>query len=112
MTQRSPQQRKSIELYCKLLADALNDGGFDMKAVLEVKTVDVPWSQDMVKEVLWRGIQIPMLDKASTTELETDEVDRVYKVLDRHIAQNFGVHVEFPDRFSEADDAMGLHKEK
>ena len=76
-----------------------------MKAVLEVKTVDVPWSQDMVKEVLWRGIQIPMLDKASTTELETDEVDRVYKVLDRHIAQNFGVSVAFPSLDSQINES-------
>ena len=102
---RTDQQRKAIEVYCRLLSEAINDAGFEMKAVLEVKQVDVPWTQDRVKDILWKSLQAPMFpetvnDKgeASTTKLESGEVNKVYEVLDRHIAEHFGVHIPFPDR--------------
>ena len=96
MTQRTLPQNSALHKYFELLADALNDAGYDMKAVLEKKEVDVPWDGEMVKRVLWKGIQIAKFDKESTTKLETDEVNKVYEILDRHISSHFGVHVEFP----------------
>lgn len=98
MTQRTDQQRKAIEVYCRELAEALNDAGYEMKAVLAVKEVDVPWTQERVKDVLWKTIQEAATEdhKTSTTQLDVMEVDRVYSILDRHISSNFGVHVEFP----------------
>jgi hypothetical protein len=100
MTQRTGQQQKSIEVYCRELANALNDAGLEMKEVLAVKQVDVPWTQKTVKEVLWKPLQEIVTDdhKKSTTQLDIMEVDRVYNILDRHIAQHFGVHVEFPSK--------------
>lgn len=93
---RTSQQNRSLHLYCELLANALNDAGYEMKAVLAVKQVDVPWSPERVKEVLWRPIQIAMTGKHSTTELNRVEPGKIYEVLNRHIAQNFGVSVPFP----------------
>jgi len=96
MTNRTIPQNSAIHKYCELLADALNDAGYEMKAVLEVMEVDIPWNRDRVKEVLWRKIQIPMTEKESTTKLTTTEVNDIYEVLDRHISSHFGVHVPFP----------------
>jgi len=93
---RTDQQRKSIEVYCRELAEALNDSGYEMKAVLAVKEVDVPWSQELVKNVLWKPLQKAYLDRSSTTALTTGEVSQVYEILNRHIASNFGVSVAFP----------------
>ena len=107
MTQRTDQQRKAIEVYCRELAEALNDSGFELKAVLKVKQADVPWNQDLVKEILWKSIQQSATisedypeGKKSTTQLDIMEVDRVYSILDRHISSNFGVHIEFPSEES------------
>jgi len=97
---RTSQQNKSLHVYCERLAEALNEGGFEMKAVLEVKAVDVPWNKERVKEVLWRPIQEAMTGKASTTELNTVDPNEIYEVLDRHISSNFGVHVEWPSEES------------
>jgi hypothetical protein len=94
--QRSDKQNGAAHLYFERLAEALNDAGYEMKAVLAVKSVDVPWSKDTVKEVLWRPIQQAMTGKKSTTMLSRGEVGRVYDVLDRHLSENFGVSVEFP----------------
>ena len=94
--QRTLQQNKAIHLYCQLLADALNDAGLDIQHVLTQKQVSIPWSGDRAKELLWREIQRAMFNKESTTELSRSEVSQVYEVLDRHISEKFGVHVEFP----------------
>jgi hypothetical protein len=94
--QRTITQNKALHRYFELLAEALNDAGYEMKAVLAVKSVDVPWNKETIKEVLWKPIQEAMTNKDSTTELNTVDVSEVYQVLDRHIAQNFGVHVPFP----------------
>ena len=98
MSVRTEQQNKAIHLYCERLGDALNDAGYEIKKVMAVKTADVPWTKDSVKELLWRPLQEAAVDKHSTTALEVMEVDRVYSILDRHISSNFGVHVEFPSK--------------
>ena len=105
MTHRTDQQRKAIEVYCRELAKALNDAGYEMKAFFEAASskVDIPWTQESVKEILWKTVQRPATisdefpeGKKSTTQLDIMEVDRVYSVLDMHISSNTGVHVEFP----------------
>ena len=122
---RTRLQNKSLHLYCELLATALNDAGYDMKAVLfgpiEGKImalvcelcpehteafdsvflkyhmkVDVPWTKDSTKACLWKPIQRVMMNKESTTELDTKGPSAVYDVLCRHISENYGVFVEWP----------------
>lgn len=105
MTQRTRPQQNAIEVFCKALAEALNDAGYEMKAVMAVKTADVPWNQERVKDLLWRPIQEAMYNETSTTKLETNQVSRVHQVLDRHIASNFGISISFPSRESQWPDA-------
>ena len=104
---RSESQQAAIEVFCRELAEALNDAGYEMKAVLAVKKVDVPWTQESVKEVLFKPIVKAMLNKDSTTKLNTDEVSKVYEVLDRHMSENFTIHVEFPSRERMMAEALG-----
>ena len=105
---RTGQQNKSLHKYCELLADALNDAGYEMKAVLSVKQVDVPWNRDTVKEVLWRPIQEALTGKESTTELDRVEPSQVYEVLNRHIASHFGVSVPWPSEESDERTSRGI----
>lgn len=98
--QRTDQQRKAIEVYCRSLADALNDAGLDQRAVMANmrEGVSLPWSQDRVKDVLWREVQLAILGKKSTTGLTTTEITEVYEPLNRWTAQALGVTVLFPSR--------------
>ena len=96
MTNRTLTQNAALHSYCQQLAEQLNNAGYDMKAVFEVKTAQVPWTQDSVKAALWKPIQQAMFDKESTAKLDTKEVSEVHKVLDRHMAENFGVSIPFP----------------
>jgi len=101
MKNRTIQQNKALHKYYRMLSEALNDAGLDMKAVLR-PDIDIPWTESTVKKHLWKPIQIAMIDKESTTELEKEEVNRVYKVLDRHLAAKLGLSVPFPTREEDA----------
>jgi len=92
---RTCQQNKALHKYLGELASALNLAGWDMKAVLK-PYVDIPWNQDMAKEFLWRPIQKAMQLEESTADLSTTDIQAVYAVLDRHISEKFGVHIEWP----------------
>ena len=93
--QRTPLQNKSIHKYFELLAERLNEAGLDMKAVLKPE-VDIPWTEENVKNHLWRPVQMAMLSKQSTTELTTAEISDVYQVINRHLGEKLGIHVPFP----------------
>lgn len=96
MDKRTPQQNAALHKGFALLAESLNDAGYEMKSVLAVKNVDIPWTEVSVKEVLYRPIMAAMLNKHSTTELDTKEVSDVWDVLNRHLGENFGVNLPFP----------------
>jgi len=61
----------------------------------------VPWSQESVKEDLWRPIQQAMFKIKSTTQLNTSQVSEVHRVLDNWTATELGVSLPFPSREKE-----------
>ena len=94
---RTDPQRKAIEVYCREVANALNEQGVDLKAVLEKKAIPVSCTQDNIKENIFKPILAAMFPpKTSTTELTTGEVTEVYEHMNRWTANEFGVSMEFP----------------
>jgi hypothetical protein len=93
--QRTVQQNKALHLYFELIAEKLNEAGLDMRAVLK-PNIEIPWTKESVKEHLWRPVQDLYLKKDSTTELTTDEITKVYEVLNRFLGEKHGVSQEFP----------------
>jgi hypothetical protein len=96
--QRTAQQNRALHKYFELMADALNEAGLDMRVVLKPE-VDIPWNKITVKEYLWRPMQKAQLDKKSTTELTTLEINEVFETMNRHLSSKFGkwsVHIPFP----------------
>ena len=104
--QRTILQNKALHKYCELLAEALNDAGLDMKVVLKPE-VDIPWTKESVKNHLWRPIQLIMMDKESTTEMDTTDPSKIYDVLDRHISEKHGVHIPWPSNQENYMESMG-----
>ena len=95
---RTSKQQASIEIYCREMSKLLNNAGYEAKAVMEVMEADVPWHQALFKELIWRKIQVACGFPKSTKKLDTKQVSHVHKVLDRHLAANFGVSMAFPSR--------------
>jgi len=93
--QRSDKQRKALEVYCKLLAERLNAAGYDMRMML-LPGVDIPWSQDRVKEFLWRPLQMAVTGHKSSTKPEKKQYIEIYEILNRHTAQKRGISLPWP----------------
>ncbi len=78
-----------------MLAEKLNDSGQDMRKTLKPE-IDIPWSMETIKELMFKPIIKAMFNVDSTTELDTKQISEAYEVLNRHTAQKLGVSVEWP----------------
>lgn len=95
---RSGKMNRCLHKYCQMLADALNDAGYDFKRFLEVSEykIDVPWSPELVKEQLWRPVQIARTGHESTTEATNFQYQDVYQIVDQRVGELTGVSVPWP----------------
>lgn len=92
---RTMAQNSAIHVDCRLIADKLNDAGYDMKAVIK-KDVDIPWTTESVKSYIWKPIMIALYQKDSTTKLDkTGEIDKIHEVIMRELGTKF--HIEWHD---------------
>ena len=91
---RTNQQSRALHLYFELVATALSESGLDIKQVLPI--ADIPWSKILVKELLWKTIMKAQLNKRSTTEMTTKDIDAVFEVLNKFLGEKLQTHVPFP----------------
>ena len=103
---RSLQQNKALHKYFTLLAEALNDAGFDMRKTIK-DGIDIPWNAGNIKEFLWRPVQQAYLQKESTTEITTRDIDKIFDIVNRTIGLRTGVYVPWP-----CEDEMGRQFEE
>ena len=94
---RTLPQNRAIHKYFTMLAESLNNAGLDVKKTMK-HDVDIPWTETLIKELIWRKVQLAMYDVESTAKLDTEQVGKIYEVINRHIAQTFGVSVVFPSK--------------
>ncbi len=93
---RTDRQNKALHLYFTLLAEEMNNAGYTVQLVLKEK-IDLDWTPEMIKELLWRPAQIAIIGKKSTTELDkVENITTIYDHLNRHIGEKFGIFVGFP----------------
>ena len=93
--QRTSQQNRALHKWFEMLAEAFNDAGKDIREVMKPE-IEIPWTAENIKNLLWRPVQEIYLQKKSTTELTTADIDKIYDILNRHIGEKFGIHVPFP----------------
>ena len=92
---RTLTQNAALHLMFEQLAQELNDKGLDQRKVLN-ESVEIPWDKDSVKDFLWRPIQDAKFNTTSTTDLKSNEIDEVFKILQRHLNQKLNIGIEFP----------------
>ena len=88
-------QQNSLWLFFRNLAKALNDAGYDMKKTLK-HDIEIPWTEQSVHDHLWVPIQVAMIGKSSTTEMNTVEPSEIYEVLNRHLGEKMGIFIQWP----------------
>lgn len=94
---RTLTQNKAIHKYFDMLADSLNNAGYDVRKAMR-HDVPIPWTQSLVKELIWRKVQSAMFDVNSTAKLDTSQICEVYEVINRYTAESFCVSVAFPEK--------------
>lgn len=93
---RTPKQNNALHLYFTLLAQALDEAGYDLRSVVK-DGVPLKFTPYAVKEYLWRPTQERMFGKESTTKLsKNEEIDGVYDVINRVVGERTGISVPFP----------------
>ena len=97
---RTGQQNRALHLFFSVLAEELNLAGLDMKLALKDFPANIPATKINVKEDVWKPIQLAMFNKKSTTELEKNEIDKVYDTIVRFFGEK---GFEVP-RFPNAED--------
>ena len=102
--QRTAQQRKAIELYCKLVAEALDASG---ESVQTTFTEPVQITQQSIKDGMFKVVMRALYPKiASTRDLDTDQVTHVYENMNRITAERYGISMDFPSRDSLLNESL------
>lgn len=94
---RTLRQNNAIHLYCEQIAELLNDLGWTFRFEgLKHTEMELKYTMILVKETIWRPIQIALFRKESTTELSTKEVSEVAEQIEHFFATRQGVDIPFP----------------
>jgi hypothetical protein len=95
---RTASQNSALHLGCRLIADALNDAGLDIRKVIKPE-VEISWTVYSVKDYLFRPVMKTMTGKDSTTELnKLVEIDKIWDTVMRFLGQNHGIeYIPFPN---------------
>jgi hypothetical protein len=95
-TKRSSQQNKALHLFFTNISFELNRMGleFTYRGItgIEIQTTYTP---EIVKEHLWKHLQMVMIGKESTTKLTTKDIEDIFLVLGKFFSER-GVVIEFP----------------
>ena len=92
---RTHKQNNALHVYCRMLSEALNDAGYDMKKTLK-QEVEIPWTTELVKQYLWKPVQEAVTGTDSTSTAGTEDYDKVHQVLSKHLREKFNVYIPFP----------------
>lgn len=83
-----------------MISDELNDSGMYIGKVINL---EARWSKERVKELIWRPTQEWLYKKRSTKELTTKEIDEVFEIIHKALAEK-GIEIEFPSLDSMLDN--------
>lgn len=95
---RTTQQSRALHLWFTMLATALNDKHFDMRAIIH-SSIDIMWTPQNVKENIFRPVMKALYTKRSTTQLSRQELDPIVDIINKTIAEQTEgevVYVPFP----------------
>ena len=100
---RTSKQNRALHLWFTLLANAMNEAGYDMKKVIRDE-LDISWTDYNVKEYLFRPLMKNLFGYKSSNELKTGDIDKIYDIINKTISERTGVHVPFPSLESQFEN--------
>lgn len=96
---RTSKQNSAIHVLFQDIADSLNNEGQCFRYTgIKGMDIEAQWDAYKVKEFLWRPVQQYLCGKKSTTELTTNEIDKVFVPLNKALG-DLGIETRFPNNF-------------
>ena len=96
---RSSQQNRALHLFFRMVADELNEMGLEFTYTgVKGMSMSVPYTEQIVKDFIWRPIQKALFNIESTTKLTTEQIDRILDVIIKFFAES-GAEIHFPSSF-------------
>jgi len=92
---RTGKQNAALHVFLRLLSQELNAKGYSVQTFFK-EGVEVPFSPEVVKENIWRPIQVAVSGQESSTDLTTTQIQEVYENVNRALS-NKGIHIPFPE---------------
>jgi hypothetical protein len=93
---RSSQQNRSLHLLFTNIAFELNRLGLEFTYTgIKGLKMQTTYSPEIVKDFLWRPLQIALIGKESTTKLTSADIESIFLILGRWFSEQ-GVVIEFP----------------
>lgn len=96
---RSSQENRALHLYFTKVAECLVEVGIDFiyTNVITGDMISIPFTGDLVKNHIWRPLQITMFEIESTTKLTNKMINDILEVMANWLAEK-GKVVNFPNR--------------
>lgn len=96
MDTRTARQNSALHLYFTFISNELNDLGIEFQHTgITGNTFELRYTPELVKNFIWRPIQISMFDFESTTKLNTEQMNGIIDVITKFFAEK-GIVIEFP----------------
>jgi len=92
---RTERQNGAMHMWFRQIADRLNDAGDWVKHPYS-DTLEIPFTDVLVKEMLYKPVIKSMYEKNSTAKLTVRELSESAEVLVRWLSEHRGVYVPFP----------------
>ena len=104
---RTLPQNNSLHKYCTDLAHDLDAAGFEQREVFEQfkASFTIPFTMEAIKNI-FREVAKAMYDVKSTAELNTVQMQKVYRVVDARISEITSIRCEWP-----SEESMRYEKE-
>lgn len=96
-TTRSLTFNNALHLYFDIIAKQFNEMGWVCSEIdfFSGKIIESFWTMELVKEKIWKKLQIELFNKKSTTKITYSEANLIIEVLNKHFAEN-DIKIEFP----------------
>ena len=93
---RTNKQNSALHLFFTIITHQLNEMGLEYNYIgLKGQTIGTRYTNDIVKNFIWRPIQETLFDIKSTKNINTLQINEIIDVLSKWFGEK-GVIIEFP----------------
>lgn len=91
---RTSLQNRALHLFFRFIAENLNEfTSFHYKGLTQ--DFEISYTESIVKEYIWRPLQVALFGKTSTTKLTTQDINTMIDIFNKFFSEK-GINLTFP----------------